>query len=143
MSPTTGQPPGTGSALMRLMQLRQQGATPNAVQNPGSTAYVPPAASPTTNAINPSQISAAGQQQPPQPVQGPPGMGSQAATPVNPNIAIDPHSEALQTAMGALSNYIAGHAKSLQADHGVQEKEARAKLISSQAQPASGSPVGA
>lgn len=137
LSPATGNAQGQGSALMRLLALRKQGVTP-ASQDTGGAGYVPPASAPTGNAINPSQIAAAGAQPPSQPVQGPPGMGAQAEVPptqpnINPGEALDPHSEALQTAMGALSNYIAGHTKALQADHGVPEKEARAKVIASQA----------
>lgn len=141
LSPATGNAPGQGSALMRLLQMRQsQGITP-ASQNPGGIGYVAPAAPPQGNAINPSQISAAGQQPQPQPVQGPAGMGSQAPVPpVNPNVAMDPHGEALQTAMAALSNYIGNHGKSLEAQHDVPRKNAEAKLIAAQAPQAA--PVG-
>jgi len=145
MSPSTGQPSGTGSALQRLMALRQQNGG-GQLANPQSPGYVAPPSNPTTNAINPSQISAAGaQQQPPAPApQGPPGMGAQAPVPPNANgvnMAYDPHDQALQVAMEALGNYVGSHAKAVEAKHDVPRKQAEAKLIAAQTPQAA--PVGA
>ena len=117
-SPATGMQPNQGSALMRLFQLRQQGATPQAGNN------VPLPAAPVSEGspISMSSMDQAQKQDTGQPTQQPQNF--------------DPHSAALQTAMGALSNYVGSHAKALEADHHVPMKGAQAKVIASQAQPA-------
>lgn len=128
----TGQP-GQGSALLRLMQLRNLGATPQAGATP-----LPAAPVQTGSPISMRSMDQAAQQPQPAPTpQMPAGGGSMA--PVQPGQApqttFDPHGQALQIATQALANYIGNHGKALEAQHEVPRKTAEAKVIAAQAQP--------
>ena len=123
-SPSTGMQSGQGSALMRLMALRNQGASPmqanaNTV-NPQAVLPVAPVSS--GSPINMQSMNQAQQQPMPQ---------EQTQAPMQ---TYDPHGEALKIAMSALQNYIGSHGKALEAKHDVPRKTAEAKTISSQPQ---------
>lgn len=147
MDPTQGQPnpgsfmapagqPGQGSALMRLMALRQQGATPQAGATP-----LPAAPVQTGSPINQRQMidaTSMGQQSPP-PVQMPAGGGSMAGNP--PQTTFSGQDPNLQIALGALANFTKAHGEKIMAESGVHDAKARAKILESQANPPA-APVG-
>jgi len=128
--PSAGGAPGQGSALARLMQLRRQGQQ-QPQGNPGGIGYVPPAAPPQGNAINPSQIAAAGGQQ--QPMQQPQPQGN-----INPQASMNPDDAHLDLALNALGSYVKSHGNALEAKHNVPLKKAQAAAIASQNPASSG-----
>lgn len=115
---------GAGSALMRLMQLRQQGATPQQTANPVTPAQPP------TGVGGPPRIMGA----PPQgdvggtmsisPQNIPQGVGG--AQSVQPPTTPDDN---LQIALAALGNYIKAHGEAHMAKSGVPQAKAHAAVI--------------
>lgn len=143
----TGQP-GQGSALLRLMQLRNLGATPQAGATPlpaapvqtGSPIPGNPWLRQATMAASQAEQNAAGTSDvapsfPTGSPQLPSGGGSMAPVAPGAPTTFDPHGEALKIATQALANYIGNHGKALEAQHEVPRKTAEAKLIVGQAQP--------
>lgn len=124
---------GAGSALMRLMQLRQQGVTPQQTANPVTPAQPP------TGVGGPPRIMGAppqgdvGGTMPISPQNAPQGMGGtqQVQPPTTPD-------DNLQIALAALGNYIKAHGEAHMSKNGVNESKARASVISSQARPQGG-----
>jgi hypothetical protein len=121
------------------MALRNMGASPNGIQNPGSSDYVAPASSPTTNAINPSQIARAGQQQQSQQPTPQPGQAPQPQ--IAPQTTFNGEDPNLSIALGALANFAKAHAESHMADHGVHMAKANAKVREAQAPAPQTAPV--
>lgn len=108
---------GQGSALMRLMALRQQGASPQA----GNNVPLPAAPVQTGSPINMQSMNQAAQQPPMQAAQPqlPQGAPQQTFGGEDPNLSL---------ALGALSNYIKAHAEGHMADKGVHMAKANAKV---------------
>lgn len=137
MSTAAGQPANQGSALMRLMQLRSLGATPQAGATPLPAAPVQTGSPISMRSMDQAAQQSQTQPQPAPTPQMPSGGGSMAPVqPVQaPQTTFDPHGQALQIATQALANYIGNHGKALEAAHEVPRKTAEAKVIAASAQP--------
>lgn len=135
MSQGAGQPQNQGSALMRLMQLRQMGASPQA----GNNVPLPAAPVQTGSPINMNSMNQAGGGG--QPMPQTPNM-QQPQPGMNPQASLNPDDQHLDLALNALASYVKSHGSALEAKHNVPLKKAQASAMATQQNPPS-SGVGA